>query len=117
MLATGTSGASSFMNGITIIAPNAGIPLRFLNCDESVCLLKGRAIAQIDGAEHAFEPGDASFIPAGFHHHFINPSPRDEMRIRWTYASIDATRTIVATGETRWIDSEHGATSGLGSRV
>jgi putative monooxygenase len=30
------------------------------------------------------------------------------MRIFWTYASIDATRTIVATGVTTRIDEEHG---------
>jgi hypothetical protein len=28
------------------------------------------------------------------------------MRIFWIYASVDATRTIVATGDTRSIDSE-----------
>jgi hypothetical protein len=28
------------------------------------------------------------------------------MRIFWTYASIDATRTLAATGETRSVDFE-----------
>jgi hypothetical protein len=31
------------------------------------------------------------------------------MRIFWTYASISATRTLVATGETRSIDDEQAA--------
>jgi putative monooxygenase len=30
------------------------------------------------------------------------------MDIFWTYASVDATRTIVATGVTTRIDEEHG---------
>jgi hypothetical protein len=29
------------------------------------------------------------------------------MRILWTYASIDATRTIVETGVTTRVDAEH----------
>jgi putative monooxygenase len=29
------------------------------------------------------------------------------MRILWTYGSVDATRTIVATGVTTRIDAEH----------
>jgi hypothetical protein len=31
------------------------------------------------------------------------------MRIFWTYASIEATRTLVATGETRPVAAEHAA--------
>jgi hypothetical protein len=34
------------------------------------------------------------------------------MRILWTYASVDADRTIIATGETRRIDDEHSAPAG-----
>ena len=30
------------------------------------------------------------------------------MHIFWTYASIDATRTVLATGVTTRIDEEHG---------
>jgi hypothetical protein len=39
-------------------------------------------------------------------HRFINASDTSRMRIFWIYASVDATCTIVATGETRSIDSE-----------
>jgi hypothetical protein len=31
----------------------------------------------------------------------------EEMRILWIYATIDATRTIIETGQTRTIDDEH----------
>ncbi len=30
-----------------------------------------------------------------------------ERRTVWTYASLEATRTLIETGETRSIDSEH----------
>jgi putative monooxygenase len=101
-------GSTEFLNGITIFGPGAAIPEHFHNCDESVMLLKGEAVAHIDGAAHRVGVGDTSFIPAGIHHNFENASDTDEMHIFWTYASVDATRTIVATGVTTRIDEEHG---------
>lgn len=101
------TGSTSFMSGITIFAPGASIPLHLHNCEESVLLLEGRATAEIDGVKHEVEAGEVSFIPAGIAHRFINASASEEMSIYWTYASLDATRTIVATGETRRIEDEH----------
>jgi len=46
--------------------------------------------------------------PANIPHRFRNASGTQGMRIFWTYASIDANRTIVATGDTSLIDAEHG---------
>jgi len=110
-LVTRARGATSFMSGITQFAPGAAIPLHFHNCEESVFLIDGAAIAEIDGVEHPVAAGDVSFIPAGVPHRFRNASSTEGMAIYWTYASLDATRTIVESGETRRIDSEHGAAS------
>lgn len=46
------------------------------------------------------------WIPPNVPHRFINASDRP-MRIFWTYATIDATRTMVASGEIRTIEAEH----------
>lgn len=102
------AGARSILNGITEIDPGAQIPLHFHNCEESVMVLQGLAIARIGGREFTLAPNDTSWIPAGVHHFFRNASGTDRLRIFWTYASIDATRTLVATGETHRIDEEHG---------
>lgn len=101
-------GAKDFLNGITVFPPGAAIPEHFHNCDESVIVLQGSAVAHIDGDSHAVGAGDTSFIPAGIPHFFQNASDADELHIFWTYASIDADRTIVATGVTTRIDEEHG---------
>lgn len=106
-LVTRRTGATSFINGITIFEPNAAIPLHSHNCDESVMLLEGHAIAEIDGVRHEVEPGDTTFVPANMPHRFINRSATEGMKILWTYASVDATRTLIETGDTRPIDSEH----------
>ncbi|MFC9356674.1 cupin domain-containing protein [Rhodococcus sp. NPDC057014] len=101
-------GAKDFLNGITMFGPGSAIPEHIHNCDESVLIIKGSAVAHIDGVEYPVTVGDNSFIPAGIPHFFHNTSETDELHIFWTYASIDANRTILATGVTTRIDEEHG---------
>ncbi|RUV30958.1 cupin domain-containing protein [Mesorhizobium sp. M5C.F.Ca.IN.020.32.2.1] len=101
------SGTTSFINGITIFEPGAAIPLHKHNCEESVMLLEGNAIAEIDGERHELKPEDTTFIPANLPHRFINASKTERMKIFWIYASVEATRTLIATGDTRRIDAEH----------
>ncbi|MDX6805535.1 cupin domain-containing protein [Terrihabitans rhizophilus] len=100
-------GAKSLINGITIFAPGAKIPFHLHNCEESVMVLSGDAIAVIDGTEHRLKAMDTTWIPANAPHRFINASDTEEMRIFWTYADVAATRTNVETGETRAVAAEH----------
>lgn len=106
-LVTRRTGATHFINGYTIFPPLGAVQLHLHNCDECVIVLEGEAVACIDGVEHRLKAGDATFIPAGAAHYFRNVSATEEMKILWTYASIGADRTIVATGKTRLIDDEH----------
>ena len=101
------TGAREFINGLTVFPPGGSVPLHKHNCDETVLVLKGNAIAEIAGEEHQVVQGDMTYVPEGVHHRFKNASQTDEMKILWTYASVDADRTIIATGETRRIDDEH----------
>ena len=70
-------------------------------------VLEGEAIAVLDGVEHRLGPGDTTWIQADVPHFFRNASTTARMRIFWTYASVQATRTLVATGETRPVAAEH----------
>lgn len=106
-LVTRKLGATTFLNGITIFDPGAAVGLHRHNCEESVVILVGRAIVEIDGTEFEVGPQDTTFLPANIPHRFKNASSTEPMRILWTYASIDANRTVVATGDTRRIDTEH----------
>ena len=100
-------GSRSMLNGITTLDPGAAVPLHTHNCEESVIVLSGRARAYIDGVETDLEARDTTWIPAEVPHFFRNISDSEPMSILWTYASIAATRTIVATGVTTRIDEEH----------
>jgi quercetin dioxygenase-like cupin family protein len=114
-LVTRALGATGFINGITQLEPGAGIPVHSHNCEESVVILEGRAIVEIDGIEHEVGPGDATFLPANIPHRFRNASAQEPMRMLWTYASVEATRTLIATGETRLIEAEHANPAGVRS--
>lgn len=101
-------GATSFINGITEFAPGAQIPFHSHNCEESVVLLEGDAYLDIAGEVHELKPGDTTFIPPNVPHRFRNRSQAAGMKILWIYASVNATRTLVESGETRPVAAEHG---------
>ena len=106
-LVTRAHGATTFLNGITIFDPGAAVPLHCHNCEESVVILEGHAIVDIDGAEFEVGRQETTFLPPNVPHRFRNASNTESMRILWTYASVDANRTLIATGDTRRIDDEH----------
>jgi putative monooxygenase len=113
-MVTQAVGAKDFLNGVTMFPPGAAIPEHFHNCDESVLIIRGSAVAHIDGETYPVSFGETSFIPAGIPHFFQNASDTEELHIFWTYASIDANRTIVATGVVTRIDEEHGTAVTVG---
>lgn len=105
-MVTPACGASSFLNGFTDIPPGAAIPLHFHNCEESVLIVQGTASVEIAGEMFSAGTGDVTWLPSDVPHRFINPSSTDTLRIFWTYASVNATRTLVGTGETAAILAE-----------
>jgi putative monooxygenase len=106
-LVTARVGSTGLLNGVTTLDPGAAVPLHFHNCEESVLVLSGSARVHVDGVETDLKPGFTTWIPTGVPHFFRNTSSTEPMSIFWTYASIDANRTIVATGVTTRIDAEH----------
>lgn len=106
-LVTARVGSTSMLNGVTTLEPGAAVPLHFHNCEESVLVLSGNARVHIAGVETDVGPGHTTWIPTGVQHFFRNTSSTERMSMFWTYASIDANRTIVATGVTTRIDEEH----------
>ncbi len=105
-LVTTDVGSTSMINGITEFDPHAKIGMHMHNCEESVMILEGDAIAEIDGERYQLSAGDTTWIPANVPHRFLNESDAT-MRIFWIYASIDANRTMIETGETKTIAKEH----------
>jgi quercetin dioxygenase-like cupin family protein len=105
-LVTYSRGATSFLNGITTFEPGAKIGHHTHNVVESVVVLAGTAIVDIDGNRSTLDPFDVTFVPANIPHHFENPSATEEMRIFWTYASVHASRMLVSAGQHERVDRE-----------
>jgi mannose-6-phosphate isomerase-like protein (cupin superfamily) len=85
--------------GMTTFSPGTAIPLHTHNVDESVLVLDGEAIAVIGDDRFDLERGDATWVPAGVPHRFINRGA-GTMRIYWVYSGRHVTRTLCATGKT-----------------
>jgi HTH-type transcriptional regulator, repressor for puuD len=85
--------------GQTIFAPGTGLPLHSHNVEESVLILDGEAVAEIGDSRFDLVAGEATWVPAGIPHRFLNRGA-GTMRIYWVYGGRDVTRTLTATGET-----------------
>lgn len=101
-------GVTGFINGITSFEPGAKIAFHSHNCEESVMLLEGEAMLDIEGEESVhLLPQDTTWLPANLSHRFRNLSDTQPMKILWIYARLDATRTLTESGQTNFVSAEH----------
>lgn len=91
--------AQTISNGVTTFPPGSSVELHTHNTEECIVILEGEAVCEVAGQRYLLKAYDATFVPAGITHRFINESDRT-MRFLWTYGSIDVTRTYVETGVT-----------------
>jgi quercetin dioxygenase-like cupin family protein len=106
-LVTREVGTQSFITGYTSFEGGAVIPFHSHNCQESVVLMEGEAVMDIDGLEYRLKPHDVTFIPPNISHRFRNLSPTKPMKILWIYENAAATRTVTETGITAPVSAEH----------
>ena len=91
--------ANAITTGQTQFAVGTGLPLHSHNVEESVLILEGLATAEIGEETFDLVAGEATWVPAGVPHRFLNRG-ETRMSIYWVYGGRDVTRTITATGET-----------------
>lgn len=92
-------GAENLTSGITSFEPGSKIARHWHNCAESVVILEGEAVCEIDGQLHPMSQYDTTFVPANVPHRFLNQTDKP-MSILWTYAAGYVTRTFADTGVT-----------------
>jgi quercetin dioxygenase-like cupin family protein len=92
-------GSEHLTSGFTRFEPGARIAMHWHNCDESVVVAEGSAVAEVDGKRFEMTQFDTTFVKAGVPHRFLNESDQP-MAIIFTYAASDVTRTFADTGVT-----------------
>lgn len=105
-MVTPACGAASLLSGFTTIPPNKGIPMHYHNCEETALVVEGSAIVETEDGAFTAMAGDVVWQAAGALHRFVNASSEHALRIYWTYASANATRTLVEGGGTASILTE-----------
>lgn len=106
------SEAVQITTGVTAFSAGTAIPLHTHNVDETVLVLEGTALAVIGEDTFQLAPGDATWVPAGMPHRFLNQG-QTPMRIYWVYGGRQVTRTMCDTGVTveHLSEQDRGATS------
>jgi quercetin dioxygenase-like cupin family protein len=73
-MVTPAIGARSITMGISVFEPGAGIFLHTHPCEETVVILAGEGMAEIDGEVFRLHTYDTSFVPPLVPHRFWNAS-------------------------------------------
>lgn len=92
-------GSEHLTNGITRFDPGAKIAVHWHNCDESVVIIEGDALAEVAGKTYPMTQYDTTFVKAGVPHRFSNVSDKP-MAILFTYGAAQVTRTFADSGIT-----------------
>ncbi|MBI4537749.1 MAG: cupin domain-containing protein [candidate division NC10 bacterium] len=94
-----STGAQSFVSGMTTFPVGAALKLHKHNTEEMVVLLEGEATVEVGEARYDIVPYDTTHVPAGIFHRFVNRGTTP-MRILWVYGATHVTRTFADTGVT-----------------
>jgi quercetin dioxygenase-like cupin family protein len=87
-------GARSITMGISVFEPGAAIFLHTHPCEETVIILDGEGMAEIDGEIYTLARYDTSFVPPLVPHRFWNASDRP-MTMAYFYPMANPSRDPV----------------------
>lgn len=98
-LAGRESGASQMLTGMTEIPVGGTIPLHTHSSEEFILVLHGQALVRIEDREEPVGAMDATWIPPGVQHQFVNTGS-EPLHILWVYGDPETTRTLIGSGLT-----------------
>lgn len=102
-------GSHGICGGYGRFLPGASLPCHIHDFDESITIVKGKAVCMVQGRQYELSDCDTAFVPRGLPHRFINRS-NEEMAMIWVYAGSEPDRRMVlagyCSGETPWPGAE-----------
>ena len=90
----GSMGADGLCGGYTEFQPGTAIGCHFHPYDESISIVCGEAVCQVEGLSYKLSNCDTVMIPQGLCHCFLNDTS-ELMAMVWVYAGEEPTRTVV----------------------
>lgn len=87
-------GAVGICGGHGRFLPGSSLPCHVHRYDESITIVGGQALCQVEGAEYTLGDYDTAFIPEGRAHRFLNVSDQPMVMI-WVYAGDEPDRALV----------------------
>jgi quercetin dioxygenase-like cupin family protein len=87
--------AKNLTTGIVTFAPGAQLPYHTHPFTESVTLLSGQAVAEVEGRRYTLKPLDNVVITRELAHHVVNASFREPAVFHIAMATSSPTRTLV----------------------
>ncbi|MCC7192744.1 MAG: cupin domain-containing protein [Phycisphaeraceae bacterium] len=87
--------ARNLTTGIVTFAPEAELPYHSHTFSESITLLTGRAMVEIEGRRYTLGEMDNVVIPRGLAHHVINTSLAEPAKFHVAMATDQPSRTLV----------------------
>lgn len=90
-------GAVGICGGYGHFLPGSSLPCHVHKFDESITIVTGEALCQVQGREYKLSGYDTAFVPEGRAHRFFNVS-EEPMAMIWVYAGDEPDRTLVDAG-------------------
>lgn len=90
-------GSRGICGGYGQFRPGSSLPCHTHRYDESITIVSGEALCQVQGREYRLRGYDTAFVPEGRAHRFLNASA-EPMAMIWVYAGDEPDRTIVNAG-------------------
>ena len=90
-------GSVGICGGYGIFRPGSSLPCHTHKFDESITIVTGEALCQVQGREYKLSGYDTAFVPEGRAHRFLNASDQP-MAMIWVYAGDEPDRTLVDAG-------------------
>jgi quercetin dioxygenase-like cupin family protein len=89
------NGAKNLTTGVVTFAPSAQLAYHTHTFSESVTLLEGQAVIEVEGRRYDLEPLDNVVIPRGVAHHVTNASAKEPAVLHVAMATSNPSRTLV----------------------